>query len=42
MFTVPLYALIPQPNLIIPESVQFGLCGVKDHLTMEITISNIG
>jgi hypothetical protein len=42
IFTVPLSASLPQPNLTIPESLQFGQCAVTGVINMDISITNLG
>ena len=41
-FAVPLIASIPQPNLTIPDQLQFGLCAVSDIIAMDISVTNTG
>ena len=40
-FKIPMVASLPKPRLKLPETLNFGMCAVKDQVVMKFEISNI-
>ena len=40
-FKIPMVASLPKPQLKLPETLNFGMCAVKDQVVMKFEISNI-
>ena len=40
-FKIPMVASLPKPQLKLPQTLNFGMCAVKDQVVMTFEISNI-
>ncbi len=39
-FEVPIQAVLPQHNLVLPEHLHFGMCAAQDHVQLTFELNN--